>query len=229
MPLDVLLTVAGLALLDTLSPAIFGISIYLLVTGSANTGRLMAVYLATVALFYFGLGAALVLGLEAVLTRVGDLMETRAAFWVQAVIGAALFVGSWFVPTTRRAGATRRPRAHTAGAMVGLGVATGAAEAALALPYLGAIGILASADLPSRLWVPVLVGYNLVMVLPGVLLYLGWRLLGEWLRPRLERWRDKVANGSREAMAWIIGIAGFLILRDAVYRLGGFDWLVPAG
>jgi cytochrome c biogenesis protein CcdA len=110
-------------------------------------------------------------------------------------------------------------------AMIGLGLATGLVEAAMALPYLGAIGILASADLPAQVWLPVLASYNLIMVLPGVLLYAGWRLLGERLRPRLERWRDRIASGSREAMAWIMGIAGFLILRDAIFRLGGFDWL----
>lgn len=33
------------------------------------------------------------------------------------------------------------------------------------------------------------------------------------------------AGAARETMAWIMGIAGFLILRDAVFRLGGFDFL----
>lgn len=221
MSLDVLLTVAGLALLDTMSPATIGVTVYLLLTVRDRLAALLFTYLSTVALFYFSIGAALLLGLEALLTRFGDALDSRPAFWVQAAIGAVLFVGSWFVPTRRPAPELRMPRVHTGRAMVLLGLMTGLAEAAIALPYLGAIGILASADLAAYQWVPVIAGYNLVMVLPPMLLYLGWRVIGERLRARFDQWRDKLAIASREAMAWVMGIAGFLVLRDAVFRLGG--------
>ena len=68
--------------------------------------------------------------------------------------------------------------------MIGLGLATGLLEAGTALPYLGAIGIMGTAGLAASTWAPMLAAYNLVMVLPPVLLYLGHRVLGERLRPR---------------------------------------------
>lgn len=236
MGLDVVLPVYGLALLDTLSPATIGISIYLLLTAGPRTPRLLFSYLATVALFYFALGTALMTGLGAVTDSLGDAVNSRSAYLVQAGIGAALFIGCWFVPTKKkddptdgdgvRVGAIaagrreRRPgRAQTVPAMVGLGVTTGLLEAATALPYLAAIGLMTSAGLSPAQWAPLLAGYNVVMVLPGVLLFLVWRIVGERVRARFERFRDWLQANSAETLAWIMGIAGVLLVRDAIYTL----------
>ncbi|AYY12767.1 GAP family protein [Actinobacteria bacterium YIM 96077] len=221
MTAEILLTVAGLALLDTLSPATIGVTIYLLLTADRRLAPLLFTYLGTVAAFYFTLGVALVLGLDVFLAAAGDALNTRTSFWIQAVIGAAMLIGSFLIPTKRAAPSPRTPRVHTLPAMIGFGLTTGLLEAGMALPYLGAIGILISADVGAHQWLPVIAGYNLVMVLPPVLMYLAWNLLGARIRPRLQRWRDKIAGGTRETMAWILGIAGFLVLRDAVFRLSG--------
>jgi cytochrome c biogenesis protein CcdA len=231
MGLDVVLPVAGLALLDTLSPATIGISIYLLLTAGPRTGRLLTGYLTTVAAFYFALGVALMAGLGAVTDSLGDAVNSRPAYLVQFGIGAALFIGCWFVPTKKKddggdggsgaAGRTERRagRAQTLPAMVGLGVTTGLLEAATALPYLAAIGLMTSADLDPAQWGPLLAGYTVVMVLPGALLYLVWRVAGERVRSRFERFRDWLRANSGETLAWIMGIAGVLLVRDAIYTL----------
>ncbi|SDU20027.1 GAP family protein [Jiangella alkaliphila] len=232
MGLDVILPVYGLALLDTMSPATIGISIYLLLTAGARTPRLLFSYLATVALFYFGLGTALMTGLGALVDSLGDAVNGRTAYLIQAGIGAALFVGAWFVPTKKKdagdgagegGGGGRRERragrAQTVPAMVGLGVTTGLLEAATALPYLAAIGLMTSNELSPAQWAPLLAGYNLIMVLPGVLLFLVWRVAGERVRARFERFRDWLQANSAETLGWIMGIAGVLLVRDAVYVL----------
>lgn len=230
MGLDVVLPVYGLALLDTLSPATIGISIYLLLTAGPRTARLLFSYLATVALFYFVLGTALMAGFGAAADSLGDAVNGRTAYLVQAGIGAALFIGCWFVPTKKKddgdgaapaAGRRERRagRAQTVPAMVGLGVTTGLLEAATALPYLAAIGLMTSAGLNPAQWAPLLAGYNVIMVLPGVLLFLVWRVAGERVRSRFERFRDWLRASSGETLAWIMGIAGVLLVRDAVYTL----------
>ncbi|SDT71683.1 GAP family protein [Jiangella sp. DSM 45060] len=225
---DVILPVYGLALLDTMSPATIGISIYLLLTAGARTPRLLFSYLATVTLFYFVLGTALMTGLGAVVDSLGDAANSRTAYLIQAGVGAALFIGAWFVPTKtkdddgggpsgrreRRAG-----RAQTVPAAVGLGVTTGLLEGATALPYLAAIGIMTSNELSPAQWAPLLAGYNVIMVLPGVLLFVVWRVAGDRVRARLERFRDWLQANSAETLSWIMGIAGFLLARDAVYVL----------
>ncbi|TDC51894.1 GAP family protein [Jiangella ureilytica] len=228
---DVILPAAGLALLDTLSPATIGISIYLLLTAGPRTGRLLTGYLTTVAAFYFALGVALMAGLGAVTDSLGDAMDSRTAHLVQLGIGAALFIGCWFVPGKKKereddggsgaAGRTQRRagRAQTLPAMVGLGLTTGLLEAATALPYLAAIGLMTSADLSPAQWGPLLAGYTVVMVLPGALLYLVRRIAGERVRSRFERFRDWLRANSGETLAWIMGIAGVLLARDAISTL----------
>lgn len=225
-PLDVLIPVAGLALLDTLSPTTLGVSLFVLLSGARNIGRPLFAYLGTVALFYFVLGCALMLGLGAALSHLSHLShlaESPATGWVMVVLGGALFAYSWVMPTKKRA--PRRPATLRTTTMIGLGLATGLLEAGTALPYLGAIGIMGTAGLAATTWVPMLAAYNTMMVLPPALLYVGHRLFGERLRPRLDRWREKIDSGSREAMAWIIGIVGVLLVLNGL-QLAGIEDLI---
>ncbi|SHI38659.1 Sap, sulfolipid-1-addressing protein [Nocardiopsis flavescens] len=222
LPLDVLVPVAGLALLDTLSPAVIGVSLYVLLSGSRSVARPLLAYLGTVAAFYLALGCALMLGLGFALDRLGGLLDDTALGWVLTVAGGGALVFSFFMSTGPR---PRRPASLRTGAMVALGLGTGVLEGATALPYFGAIALLTAADPSPLVWLPVLAAYNLVMVLPGVLLYLGLRALGERARPRLERWRAKVESGGRGALPWIVGIAGFLLLRQGLWLTGALEGL----
>lgn len=217
-PLDVLLPVAGLALLDTLSPTTLGVSLFVLLSGARSIARPLFAYLGTVALFYFVLGCALMLGLGVALDRMSHLADSPATGWAMLVLGAGLFAYSWVMPTRKRA--PRRPASFRTTTMVGLGLATGLLEAGTALPYLGAIGIMGAAGLAAHTWVPMLAAYNLMMVLPPVLLYLGHRVFGERLRPRLDRWRERIDSGSREALSWIIGIVGLVLLLNGLQQVG---------
>jgi cytochrome c biogenesis protein CcdA len=223
---EVLVPVAGLALLDTLSPATIGITLYVLLAGTRSVARPLLAYLGTVAAFYFVLGCALMLGLGAALSALNGLAGP-AVGWGMAVLGGALFVYSFLMPAKPRE--RRRPDSLRAGAMVALGLGTGLLEAGTALPYLGAIGIMTAAGLAPAVWAPMIAAYNAVMVLPPILLYLGYRALGERLRPRMERWRTRVESGSREALGWILGIAGVLLLLNGLARTGVLDSLEGLG
>ncbi|MFJ9553534.1 GAP family protein [Nocardiopsis sp. NPDC101807] len=226
-PWEVLLPVAGLALLDTLSPATLGVSLYVLLSGARSVARPLFAFLGTVALFYFVLGCALVLGLGALLETLGGLADSAPVGWAMAVLGGGLLVYSFLMPTKPRE--QRRPASFRTVSMVGLGLATGLLEGGTAFPYFGAIGIMTTAELTAATWIPLLAAYNAVMVLPPVLLYLGHRALGERLRPRLERWRTRVESGSREAMGWIIGLVGFLLLVNGLARTGAVAALEGSG
>lgn len=58
--------VLGLAVVDMLSPALIGVTLYLLLARPRRTGLLLGVYLATVAAAYLLLGVVLMVGLGAV-------------------------------------------------------------------------------------------------------------------------------------------------------------------
>ncbi|MEU3017814.1 GAP family protein [Nocardiopsis sp. NPDC007018] len=220
-PLDVLLPVAGLALLDTLSPTTLGVSLFVLLSGARSVARPLFAYLGTVALFYFALGCALMLGLGAVMDRLTPLADSPLAGWGMVVLGGGLFAYSWVMPNSKRP--PRRPASFRTTTMIGLGLATGLLEAGTALPYLGAIGIMSASGLAVHAWLPVLAAYNLVMVLPPVLLYLAHRVFGERLRPRLDRWRERIDAGSREALSWVVGIVGLLLLVNGLQQVGVVD------
>lgn len=209
-----LLSVAGLALLDMLSPAVIATTLYVLLSGARSTARPLLAYLATVAAFYFALGCALVLGLGLVLEPLSGLVSSRPAGWAMAALGALMLIWALFAPT--RAAPRRTPPTLRTPAMIALGLATGVLEAGTALPYFGAIALMTTAQLPAAAWLPILAAYNLAMVLPAIVLHLLHRTLGQRLRPRLEHWRAKAESGSREAAAWIVGIAGFLLLRHGL-------------
>ncbi|MEE2037014.1 GAP family protein [Nocardiopsis sp. CT-R113] len=226
-PWEVLLPVAGLALLDTLSPATIGISLYVLLSGARSVARPLFAFLGTVALFYFVLGCALMLGFGFLLDTLGGAADSAPVSWAMVVLGGGLLVYSFLAPTKPRA--QRRPASFRTVAMIGLGLATGLLEGGTAFPYFGAIGIMTTAELPATTWLAVLAAYNVVMVLPPILLYLGHRALGERLRPRLERWRSKVEAGSREALAWIIGLVGFFLLANGLARTGALAAVEGSG
>lgn len=57
------------------------------------------------------------------------------------------------------------------------------------------------------------------MLLPGVALFVIWKVAGPAFRERLDRWRSKKRSGSRSTLRWIVGIIGFLVSRDAVTQL----------
>ncbi|MCK2216997.1 GAP family protein [Actinomadura sp. ATCC 31491] len=172
----------------------------------------LGVYLATVAAAYFALGVLLMLGLNAVV----PLVDGTAWAWGQGVLGAALVVGSFFIPGGGSGRAVPRERSLTARSMLLLGLGTWLFEFATAVPYFGAVGVMTAAGLSPAQWLPLLAAYVTVMVLPGILLPAAWTLLGDRLRDRFGRWHDRLSAGSRTTLSWIVGIAGVVLLLDAL-------------
>ncbi|WP_336212214.1 GAP family protein [Nonomuraea sp. LPB2021202275-12-8] len=215
MSIETIGAVLGLALLDTLSPTVIGITLYLLLTRPRHLGALLGVYLGSVAIAYFALGVLLMLGLGAVV----PLVDETVWAWGQAVLGAALIVGSYFIPDKNPERAPIQARSFSMRSMLLLGLGTWLFEFATAVPYFGAIGIMTSANLPAVQWSSLLGVYVTIMVIPGILLFVAWAALGERLRERFERWQDKLSTGSRTVLSWIVWIAGCLILLEAVDAL----------
>ncbi|GMA29063.1 hypothetical protein GCM10025874_23160 [Arenivirga flava] len=91
------------------------------------------------------------------------------------------------------------------------------------LPYLGAIGIMTGAELPPVQTVTVLAGYCLLMVLPALVLLLGRTVAGRLVEPPLRRLAAWLERTGGETTAWIVGIVGFILAREAATALDLFD------
>jgi hypothetical protein len=218
---------AVLALIDSTSFGTLLIPIWLMLhPGPVRAGRLLA-FLGTVAAFYFAVGLAVVAGADALLPDLAGIVESRPFLWVQLTVGVALFFLSFRMGRRKGsdAGGGRlarwRERAMTTGSiggLIGLAVTAVGIELGSMLPYLAAIGLITTAQLPVAQVALVMAGYCLVMIMPALFL-LGARLaLGHRIEPLLERISRWLANS--EALAWVVGIVGFLLARDAVFRLG---------
>ncbi|MEV5763511.1 GAP family protein [Micromonospora sp. NPDC052213] len=147
--------------------------------------------------------------------------------WAQLALGIGLFVLSFRYDgkRPRRSGGVLRWRDRaTAGDssprwLVGLALLAALAEVATMLPYLGAVGLLTTSGLGAGAVVGLLAAYCLVMVLPAVLL-LAARVAGPRLvEPLLARLNAWIVRTSGSMLGWVLGIAGFLLARDAAARL----------
>jgi hypothetical protein len=224
MTIGLLLGLAALALVDSTSFGTLGIPLVLMLTMDRSGTPRLFLYLATVAVFYFLVGVALMLGLSAALENFGELLQSRPAYIVQLALGVGLFVLSFRFDPKRRAKQGKpelrfQPRVGGPATMVTLGLTAGVVEVATMVPYLAAIGLMTTSGLAAAQWLPVLAAYVLVMILP-ILAIMGVRAAaGKRLEPRLERLRDWLTKHSVSAAGWALAIVGFLLARDAAFYL----------
>jgi len=237
----------GLALVDSTSIGTLMLPIAMLVQPGLRVSRFV-VYLTTVAVFYLGVGVALVTGVEAVgssLPGAGAALEDSVALdWAQLALGVVLFALSFrydATATARRAARGGRPtrgarwRARllegrgTLVAVVGLGVGAAGLEVATMLPYLAAVGLISAAGLSTGWWLLTLAGYVAVMVAPAAVLLLARLVARRRVEPLLARvhaWTRRQAAGS---LGWVLGLVGVLLAVDALRRLGLLDGLDGLG
>ena len=224
---------AALALVDSTSFGTLGIPVWMLVQRRVRAAAVL-VHLLVLSVFYWLLGLLLLSGAGALtdaLERVGDVRPLR---WAQLALGVALLAWSLWLGTAvaKRRRAARPQQRHerwkqrvvgadaSLRAVAVVALLAGLVEAASMLPYLGAVGLLASSGEPVALQVGVLAGYVALMAVPALLLLAG-RLLAaarlDGLLTRLEGWLDRAG---REAFEWVVGIVGFLLAASAAQALG---------
>ncbi|MFV2102240.1 GAP family protein [Micromonospora sp. LOL_024] len=231
MSVALLLSLAGLALIDSTSIGTLFIPVWLLLAPGPVSVRRVLTYLGTITGFYFLVGLLLYFGGSGLAERLGGALDNRPALWLQLALGVGLFVLSFRYDGKRGAGTGRvlrwRERATAADSsprwLVGLALFAALAEVATMLPYLGALGLLTTSGLAVPTVLALLGGYCLVMVLPATLL-LGVRIAWPGLvEPVLNRFNAWIVRSSGSMLGWVVGIAGFLIARDAAVRLELFE------
>lgn len=205
------LPLLGLALLDSLNPSALAVTIYLLLQGKSYASRVLT-YVSAVFLSYLGIGVLLMLGLGSLWGYV----EGPATYAVQGVVGALLLGYALLAPERPHEKKARAPRSRGLAAIFLLGVTVTVVEFSTAFPYLGAIAILTNADLAHAQWIPILIAYNAIFVLPPLLLMVVYGVFGARVRDRLERLRERFESGSRDTLLWILGIVGFFLLADSL-------------
>lgn len=233
MTLAIVAGLLGLSLLDSTSFGTLLIPLWLLLTpGRVRVGNI-ARYLVTICVFYFVAGVAIAAGATTVLDAFqgtfADLPEQpmRVAQLVAGlgIVGLSYWLEARAKKTQGQPGrlAQWRERAMTetgsGGGLTKLAVIAAALEVATMLPYLVAIGILASADLGAPQFALGLAGYCIVMCLPAVGLTI-IRVVGhERVEPTLRRISDFFSRNSAKAVGWTVGAIGIGVTLNAVVNL----------
>lgn len=211
MGTDLFIYLGGLALLDTLSPTIIGVTLFLVLTDNRNlTPRLLA-YLLTVGLLYFSLGIIMMLGLNFIIEAFSNIFQNKLVSWVIFIVGVVLFTASFFIPANKKSNIPK-PKTQSIVSIIIIGITTFIIEAGMALPYFAAIGLLTTTDMPFYQWLPIIAAYNIIMVLPALLIFLGNKLFGKWINPTLVNLRNKISSGSSSALSWMMCIVGVILI-----------------
>jgi cytochrome c biogenesis protein CcdA len=211
----------ALAVVDSINPSAIVVTLYLL--SRKRVATQVTTYIAAIFLTYLTLGAVVMSGIDALLPSVGATLDSRLGFIVQGAIGLAMLLYAIRAPAAARSAPRVEPRATTYTALALLGVSVTAMEMPTAVPYFGALALLASADRPVASWLPLLVLYNVIFVLPPMLLLAAYMALGRRLDAKYADLRERLQAGARETMLWILGlVGGALLVTSAIEYVARF-------
>lgn len=205
----------GLAVLDTLSPTIIGVTLFLILTDSKNiTSRLLS-YLLTVVILYFSLGIIMLSGLNFITEAFSTFFQSELFKLALLVLGIILLAGSYYIPADKKSDIPK-PETQSIFSMVFIGVVTFIIEAGTALPYLAAIGLLTAIDIPFWDKTPIIAAYNMIMVLPALVIFMGYTLFRKRITPALVRLQNKILNRSNSALSWMLFIVGLILILHSI-------------
>lgn len=227
MDFGLALSLVGLALVDSTSIGTLVIPIWFLLAGRTLVTRKFFLYVGTVAVFYFLVGVCILSGLGALLEGSKELLSTKPVLYIQVAVGAGLLIYSFMLDPKNPEHTGRISRWHaqisggslTAKAIMTLALAATALELATMVPYLAAMGLLMTSGMHFFEQGLLLGGYVTVMILPAVVLFGVRAVMYEKIRPLLEKISTWMLKSAHETLGWVLGIAGFLIVRDALAQL----------
>lgn len=240
MTIELLISLMGLALIDSTSIGTLLIPIWLLMDHRELRASSIMIYLLTIAGFYLLMGLAIMLGADMLAGTESPAQTSEAqpttsitslmVLIAQLAIGIGLFVISFRFDGSKPGASSRVERwkqkaadaQSSARFLMGLALFAALAEVAFMLPYLGAIALIASVQLPWHLVFALLLSYCLLMILPAIVLFIMRMIVGERIRPMLLSVDQWITRNAASALGWVLGIAGFLIAGDAITKL----WVV---
>lgn len=218
--------VVGLALLDSLSLGTLVIPLALIVHWRAVRVPALATYLVTVAAVYFLLGLGLLLGFASLGSVAERVTQTDVFPWITLILGAALAIFGIFGPDPKKPEPGQLPK-RAAGTtsslprMVALGLGASLTEVATMLPYIAAMGIIGSWEIPSAAKAGSVGIYCLIMIVPTVILATLALLFGQKFFPRLERLIPRLEYEAKVTLLWIAAIVGIYMVANSVATIRG--------
>lgn len=185
------------ALIDILSPGVLTVTAYLLLTQPNQLPSRLFVFLFITQLGYFITGLLLYFGGNSLLKRIEQLSQFDFINWFYILLGAVLVLISFSKPkeTTKKRLISFIPKNTTIKGMIILGIIVFLIEFVTALPYFYSIFLMNHQTIETTPAILIIIGYNLVMVLPSLLL-LGVNII---FKERLQQFLIKIRSKLNEA------------------------------
>lgn len=221
MTTTLILSLLAAALLDSFNPSLFLAQFYLLTT-PRPTPRILT-YIAGIVVAYFVSGWLLLNGAQAFVVNWLQTLDLRVGAVLQIGIGVLLLAfGVWYKGNHNPEEA-RKPKSLRLGYTFLFGMVVIVNEVPTALPYFVAIEQLSSARLSAPLSAAMLLGYNLVFVIP-LLLFLALFIA---LRERFTR---QITALTVFIQRWTPRVLKFAaVIFGALLLFGGLRDLVTVG
>lgn len=208
-----LLSLVGLALLDSLSLGTLVIPVALAIRQQRVELRPQALYFITVCGAYFALGIVLLLGMDTLLDALTDILRTPPALWARLIIGIGLAAFGILAKNPKKRTPEEiadqpAPKSPSPWAVIALGLGAAAAEAATMIPYLAAIGIMGNMGSPWPVRLAILAGYCFIMIVPALILLTAIAIWGPRIFPRIRRLLATFEYEAKVTLLWIAAIIG---------------------
>ena len=205
-------------LIDSINPSAIVVTLWLISVARERAPVQVVTYVGAIFITYLTLGVLMVAGIGVVLPSVGDVLRRPPGLIVQSLVGLALLVyGLTASAKPPSSPVVSRPATRTYAALLLLGVAVTAMELPTAIPYFAAIALIVEAELPMRVWLPLLGLYNVIFILPPIALLVGHLAFQKRLAEPYAALRQRLESGARGVMLWVAGlVGGWLFLTGAI-------------
>ncbi len=144
--------------------------------------------------------------------------KNQISSWFYTIFGAILVLISFYKP---KKGMELRfmewlPNQVSLRAMIILGIIVFTIEFATALPYFYSILLMDDLAFNTGLSISILLGYNVIMVLPSILLLAIYILFRGWIQNKLEKLRKKLVNAPLSSVLMAVAVIGAVLFNIGI-------------
>lgn len=213
-----LLIIILCAFIDILSPGVLAITAYILLIQKEKLKSRLIVFLLSTQLCYFTIGILVYLGVGPILGFIESMTKNQISSWFYTIFGAALVLISYYKP---KKGMESRfmewlPNQVSLRAMIILGFIVFTIEFATALPYFYSILLMDGLAFNTGLSISILFGYNIIMVLPSILLLIIYILFRSWIQNKLEKLREKLVKAPLSSVLVAVTVIGAILFNIGI-------------
>ncbi|MBD1893075.1 GAP family protein [Coleofasciculus sp. FACHB-SPT9] len=217
----------AIAALDSLNPTATAIQVYLLSTPKPIARSVL--FILGVFLAYWAAGLLIVLGFGKVITTLmssaGSFLSNPIIYVLQFIIGAVMLAVGWTLNTAKKPKAVKHPKNLKPTYTFLLGLCVTVWEFPTALPYLAALERVIQARLDLLSTMTVLGIYNVVFVLPLVILLGIYIVFQESATARLNAINRSINKFAPKILRVILICLGAVLIFDCVAYLFGHPFL----